>query len=107
MGATWEGFALKTVVEKLDALPEMCFFWRTHTGAELDLLIIKGGKRLGFEFKRTSAPQLTRSMQNAAQTLGLERLFVIHAGVDSFPVKKGINALPLSRVWSDPELSRY
>jgi predicted AAA+ superfamily ATPase len=107
MGATWEGFALKTIVEKLGAMPESCFFWRAHTGAELDLFVLKGGKRLGFEFKRTASPQVTRSMQNAAEALSLDRLFVIHAGAESFPMKKGIVAIPLSRIWTDPELSRY
>jgi len=79
IGATWEEFALKTVVEKLDALPEMCFFWRTHTGAALDLHVFKGGMRLGFEFQRTDSPQVIRSLQNAAEDLSLERLIVIHA----------------------------
>src|SRR5207245_1648534 len=46
VGASWEGFALGTVVSRLQAQPEECFFWATHSGAELDLLIVRGNHRL-------------------------------------------------------------
>ncbi len=95
MGATWEGFALETVIARLGAEPEECFFWRTHTGAELDLLIVQGNRKLGFEFKRTSAPRLTRSMRNAMQALKLDELVVVHAGRDAFAMEKRVRAVPL------------
>jgi hypothetical protein len=51
-------------------------FWATHGGAELDLLVVRGRRRLGFEFKRATAPTVTASMRTAMQDLSLERLDV-------------------------------
>lgn len=95
VGASWEGFALDTVVARLGAAPEECFFWRTHAGAELDLLVVRGRRRLGLEFKRTTAPIVTRSMQVALADLGLERLYVVHAGSRSLPLAPKIRALAI------------
>lgn len=93
VGASWEGFALEAVIRKLRARDDQCFFWATHGGAELDLLVVMGNKRRGFEFKRTEAPRVTRSMRNALEDLGLDRLDVVHAGKDTFPLSKRIRAL--------------
>jgi hypothetical protein len=95
-GASWEGFALEAVVARLGARPEECFFWGTHSGAGLDLLVVRGGRRLGFEFKRTTAPAVTRSMRAALADLGLERLYVVHAGARSLPLAPKITALALA-----------
>jgi hypothetical protein len=103
-GASWEGFALNTVVHRLGARPEECFFWATHAGAELDLLVVRGRKRLGFEFKRTVSPRVTRSMRTALEDLGLQRLDVMHAGDRTFPLSARIRAVALRR--ADPDLAR-
>lgn len=78
--------------------PEEAFFWRTYTGAELDLFVIQGNKRLGFEFKRSTTPQLTKSLQIAAEDLKLTDAYVIHAGQNSFPLAKNVTALALNDV---------
>ena len=96
VGASWEGFALEVVIRGLGARPEECFFWATHAGAELDLLIVKAGRRLGFEFKRSEAPALTPSMRSALKDLKLDRLEVVHAGQDSFDLAERVRAVPLS-----------
>ena len=101
LGASWEGFALESVVRMLGARPEECYFWATHAGAELDLLIVKGGKRLGFEFKRTETPALTPSMRIALQDLKLDRLDVVHAGRESFPLAGRVRAIPLGMIRSE------
>ncbi len=101
LGASWEGFALEEVIRRLGARPEECYFWATHAGAELDLLIVKGGKRLGFEFKRTESPSLTASMRIAFKDLKLDGLEVIHAGGETFPLAEKIRAVPLARVRSE------
>ena len=101
LGASWEGFLLEQVVRRLGARKEQCFFWATHTGAELDLLVKLGSRRLGFEFKRTVSPKVTPSMRIALQDLGLERLDVIHSGSDTFQLAKGIRAVAASRLISD------
>jgi predicted AAA+ superfamily ATPase len=101
IGASWEGFALQETIDRLGARPEECFFWATHAGAELDLLVVRGRKRLGFEFKRTAAPTLTRSMRSARDDLRLERLDVIHAGAHTFPLAPDVRAVALSRLTED------
>lgn len=93
VGASWEGFLLGQVVRQLRARPRETFFWATHAGAELDLLVVRGNRRLGFEFKRTDAPRVTKSMRAAHETLRLDSLTVIHAGRHSFPLAEDITAL--------------
>ena len=75
-GASWEGFALKQVLRL--AAPDAAYFWATHNGAELDLLMFKSGQRVGVEFKRADAPGVTRSMQIAMSDLQLDRLHVVY-----------------------------
>lgn len=101
VGLSWEGFAMAAVVRRLGALREECHFWATHAGAELDLLVVRGRRRIGFEFKRTSAPEATRSMRIAMEDLRLGDLVVVHGGRESFPMGKGIRALALGRVLDD------
>ena len=101
VGASWEGFMLSQVVERLGAQPEECFFWATHSGVELDLLWVRGRRRWGFEIKRTSAPSLTRSMRTAFETLGLEKLWVVHAGAETFRLHKKVTAVAASRLLDD------
>jgi predicted AAA+ superfamily ATPase len=101
VGASWEGFMLHQVVEWLGAQPEECFFWATHSGAELDLLWVRGRRRWGFEIKRTSAPMLTRSLQTALDALKLQKLYVVHAGEKTFQLHKKVTALASSRILKD------
>ncbi|MCK6481443.1 MAG: ATP-binding protein [Planctomycetaceae bacterium] len=98
LGASWEGFAAECVVRRLGAPRDRCFSWATHGGAELDLLVVRGDRRHGYEFKRTDAPRTTRSMRVAMEDLRLESLTVIHAGRESFPMAEGIRAVALGRM---------
>jgi len=98
VGASWEGFGLESVIARLRAEPEECFFWATHSGAELDLLVVRGRRRLGFEFKRSTTPALTRSMHVASEDLRLTKLWVVHAGERAFDLAPRIRALPLARL---------
>ena len=101
VGASFEGFALQEVVRALSARPEQCYFWATHQGAELDLLVVDGGRRRGFEFKRTDAPGVTKSMHIAMQDLGLESIDVVHTGRDTYPLSPRIRALAISRLTTE------
>lgn len=103
LGASWEGFALDAVTRRLGARPGECFFWATHAGAELDLLVVRGQRRLGFEFKRTDAPKATKSMRTALADLALERLVVVHAGEHGFPLDRRIRAVALSEIETEIE----
>ena len=94
-GASFEGFAMQTVIEQMGARPHECHFWALHSGAELDLLVVRGNKRLGFEFKLGSAPSLTRSMRSAMENLDLTALWVVHHGKDRYPLAPKVEAVPL------------
>lgn len=96
-GASWEGYALETI---LDRLPEaQPYFYATHSGAELDLLLLYKNKRYGFEMKLNQAPTLTRSMKVALEDLRLDSLLVIYPGTKTYPLAEHIRAVPLG---SDP-----
>lgn len=98
VGASWEGFALREVASALGAGGDECFYWRTHTGAELDLLVVRSARRLGFEFKLTDSPRVTPSMRSALADLRLEHLYVVHAGERNFPLTEQITAVALARL---------
>lgn len=98
VGASWEGFLLEQLREHVGAPPEKCFFWATHGGAELDLLVLQGRRRLGFEIKRTTAPSLTPSMRSAVADLHLDRLDVLHAGAAEFSLARKVRAVPATRL---------
>lgn len=94
VGASWEGFVVQQIVQLLRAPPEQCFHWSTYTGAELDLLVLDGSRRYGFEVKRSEAPRLTRSMRSAVETLKLDWLDVVHAGTERYRLADRVWALP-------------
>ena len=77
-GASWEGYAIEEAINAVE--PDETYFWATHQGAELDLLLFKNGRRLGVEVKRMDAPALTPSMRIALQDLKLEQLGVLYPG---------------------------
>ncbi len=92
LGASWEGFALEEIIRRQGAAPEEVYFWATHGGAEIDLLLIGRGRRLGFEIKYTSTPRATRSMHSAIDALELEGLTVVYPGNRNFPLAERIDA---------------
>jgi predicted AAA+ superfamily ATPase len=93
LGASWEGFIIDQLVQQLGVSLAETYHWRTHQGAELDLLVVRGGLRLGFEVKRTVAPTLTPSMRSAMHDLKLKSLTVVHAGGQTFPLSKQVQAV--------------
>ncbi len=101
IGASWEGFVIEQVIHRMEFRKEDCFFWATHAGAKLDLLVVRGRDRLGFEVKLTSSPRVTPSMRSALADLKLQRLYVIHSGEETFPLEKNIQAVALPRLLED------
>ena len=98
-GLSWEGFAIEHVIHALRAEHDACF-WGTPSGAEIDLVVPRGGKLYGFECKFTDAPVATRSMLAARAELELEHLYVVHPGSREFAIAEGIRALPLAKVFA-------
>jgi predicted AAA+ superfamily ATPase len=101
LGASWEGFVLQQVIRRLGARADECFFWATHAGAKLDLFVIRGGDRLGFEIIRTTSPQVTPSMRHAIADLKLRQLDVIYAGEETFSMGEKLRAVAFGRVLDD------
>jgi len=95
-GASWEGYAIEEVLKVV--VPDETYFWATHNGAELDLLMLKDGHRIGVECKRVDGPRLTLSMQTALEDLELDKIFVIYPGNLSFPIADRVTALPISEL---------
>lgn len=90
LGASWEGFALEEIIRHYHLPDNEVYFWGTHNNAELDLLIFYKGKRLGFEFKYSSVPKKTRSMQIAIDDLQLDKLTVIYPGKKQYSLDEKI-----------------
>lgn len=94
-GASWEGFMLHEIIRRTGAQRGEAFFWSVHTGAELDLLIHRENRRLGFEFKLTRSPGVTPSMRSSREVLRLDHLYVVcHGDGEPWPLAEGITAVP-------------
>lgn len=82
LGASWEGFGVEQVLAVTGA--REAYFWAVYAGAELDLMVMKDGKRIGYEFKCEDAPQLTKSLRTATEDLRLDKVFIVYPGKKSY-----------------------
>jgi predicted AAA+ superfamily ATPase len=96
LGASWEGYVIEEIIKAVQ--PDEVYFWATHAGAELDLLLIQRGRRLGVECKRVDAPRLTPSMRIAIDDLQLDQLAVIYPGNRRYSLADRVTAVPLKEV---------
>jgi uncharacterized protein len=99
-GASWEGYVIEEIIKV--ANPDETYFWATHSGAELDLLLIKNGKRIGVECKRMDSPRVTPSMRTALKDLDLSKLLVIYPGLHPYPLADKIQTVPLKFLAENP-----
>jgi predicted AAA+ superfamily ATPase len=95
-GASWEGYVVEEVLNAVK--PDEAYFWATHQGAEIDLVIVKNGRLFGVECKRADAPKLTPSMRIALEDLKLERIAVIYPGRQRYALVDRVEAVPLTAV---------
>lgn len=98
LGASWEGFALECVCQSIAKKDSEFYFWKVHSGSELDLFWQHAGKNWGVEFKYADAPKMTRSMSVVIQDLDIERLWVVYPGREAYPLGKRITVLPLTQI---------
>ena len=96
LGASWEGYVVEEVIRAVE--PDEIYFWATHNGAEIDLVMIKNGKTYGVECKRMDAPRLTPSMRSAVKELKLTRLAVVYPGTVQYPLAPNIAAVPVESI---------
>ena len=94
IGASWEGYAVEEVLKSFR--PDDAYYWATHNGAELDLLLFKNGRRIGIECKRADAPQLTPSMRTALADLKLDHLYVLYPGTRVYSLGRNVEVMPLA-----------
>jgi predicted AAA+ superfamily ATPase len=95
VGASWEGYAVEEVLKALR--PDEAYYWATHNGAEIDLILFKDGRRVGVECKRADAPALTPSMRIALADLKLDQLSVVYPGEKKYSLAKNVEVVPLAK----------
>jgi predicted AAA+ superfamily ATPase len=101
LGASWEGFVIEALAHA--HRPEDLYFWSTHQGAELDLLMFKRGKRVGFEVKRADAPTLTTSMRTVLDDLELDSLSVVYPGDREYTLAHNVRVVPVAAALNLPD----
>jgi len=96
LGASWEGYVIEEILRRVKA--DEAYFWATHGGAELDLLLLKDGRKLGIEIKRMDAPRLSASMRIALEDLQLDHLTVVYPGDRSYPLADRVAVVPFDAI---------
>ncbi len=102
LGASWEGFALEEVIRASGVSEEETYYWGVHNQAELDLLLFRNGKRLGFEVKYTDTPGVSSSQRAALETLRLDSLTIVCPGNASYPLDEKIQVRGLVHLTQTP-----
>ncbi len=99
IGGSWEGFVIEQL---LAGLPKAnAYYWRTQAGAELDLLLFLGGRRIGIEIKRADAPTMTPSMVSALKDLELHRLLVVYPGATRYKLRSKVEVMSLAECMAE------
>jgi len=100
VGASWEGFVIEQLIA--EEPHEDAWFWATHQGAEMDLVLSRGARLLGVEIKRTDAPKITASLRIGLEDLGLDRVAIVYPGARRYPLAENIEAVPVSDLAAHP-----
>ncbi len=95
-GASWEGFVIEEIIRSVE--PDNVYFWATHQGAEIDLILSKGGQMYGIEVKRADAPTMSPSMRIALEDLKLDSIGVIYPGKKRYSLHKKIEVVPFDEI---------
>ena len=101
LGSSWEGFCIEQILSVTGS--SNAYFWGTHAGAELDLLLLRNGKRIGVEIKYSDGPSTTRSMRSAMEDLKLDHLYVAYPGKEDYPLDKKISVMSLPSILAEFE----
>ncbi|MBF0274832.1 MAG: ATP-binding protein [Nitrospinae bacterium] len=107
LGFSWEGFIIEEIIRYYEADNEDCYYWekRQKGGAELDLIILKDGKMLGFEIKATDSPKITKSINIALEELGLNEISILYRGEKTFALGENVKAVGVNTVKFPQSLS--
>lgn len=93
LGASWEGWIIENILSNIE--PDAYWFWATHAGAEIDLVVELHGKRIGIECKRTDNPRITPSVRQAFSDLKLDEVIIVYSGPTIFPLAPNVHAMPV------------
>lgn len=99
LGSSWEGFALNQLIQSTHQRKNI-FYFAIHNAGEIDLVLLLGGKKIGFEIKYSSTPKISKSMKTAFSLLNLHKLYIIYPGLENYSLHDNIEALPLSMIWN-------
>jgi predicted AAA+ superfamily ATPase len=94
-GASWEGFVIEALIDAAGphAIPS---FYRTADGAEIDLVIERGGRAaFAIEIKRSTAPKIERGFYIGANDVGAERRLVVYPGTETYPARDEVEVMPV------------
>ncbi len=76
-GNAWEGYVIEQILQLLPATIQP-YYYRTHDGSEMDLVLVKGIKPLVcIEIKTSNEPHLTRGFYECLKDLKCHQAFVI------------------------------
>jgi predicted AAA+ superfamily ATPase len=100
VGASWEGYAVEEVLKAWR--PDEAYYWATHQGAEVDLVLFKNRRRIGVECKRSDAPSMSPSMRIALDDLRLDRLVVVYPSERRYALADRVEVIPLAEL-ADPD----
>jgi uncharacterized protein len=96
IGASWEGYIIEETIKATE--PDEVYYWATHGGAEIDLVLVKNGRLLGVECKRMDAPRMTPSMCTALEELKLEQISVVYPGMKRYSLGERVAAVPSAAI---------
>ena len=102
VGASWAGFVIEQAL--VTQTHEEAYFWATHQGAEIDLILRRGDRLFGIECKRADAPRMTASLRTATADLGLERIAVLYPGQRRYALSDSVEAVPLAALADGKDL---
>ncbi len=92
-GSSWESFVVEEICS---CLPEwQPFFYRTSAGAEIDLVLCRGQRKIGIEIKAASVPTLSKGFYNSIADLDLKEVFVIALVKEPYYINNNIRVVPL------------
>jgi predicted AAA+ superfamily ATPase len=99
-GASWEGWCIEQIIASLPLWQP--FFYRTSSGEEIDLVLVRGKRRLAFEIKASLTPHLSRGFADTVKALKPERAWIVCPMTDTgYPISSGARVLGIKECLKD------
>ena len=96
-GGSWEGLVIEQLIAAGDKGLVAPWFYRTASGAEVDLVLEHGGGRLlAIEIKRSAEARPSRGFFAACEDLQPAERWLVHGGQESFPGRHGVMCLTVA-----------